>query len=158
MATTKPLYGTNNQSITCTITSLANNGQQGSAAIDNTSNLFLDALVQVQVKSAAAATSATGYVNIWAYGTANGGTNYTDAVTGTNASQTLTSPPNVIKIGVINVVANSVTYVGGPFSVAAGFGGILPDHWGIVVENKSGATLDASVGSAWYQGVQLQTL
>ena len=158
MSTIKQLYGTSNQSITCTLTSLANNGQQGSAAIDNTTNLFLDALVFVKIKTNAASTSASGIVNVYAYGTADGGTTYTDSVTGTNASQTLTSPPNVRLIGVINAVANSVTYNGGPFSVAAAFGGLLPDHWGIVVENQSGNTLDAAVGSSWYQGVQRQTV
>lgn len=154
MAIVKAFYGTSNQSITCTLTSLANGGQQGSAAIDNTSNLFLDAFVQVKVKSNAAGTAATGVVNVYAYGTADGGTDYSDSVSGTNASQTLTSPPNLKLIGIINVVADAVTYVGGPFSVAAAFGGALPDHWGIVVENKTGATLDASVGNAWYQGLQ----
>lgn len=154
MAIVKALYGTSNQSITCTLTSLTNGSQQGSVAIDNTSNLFLDAFVQVKVKSNAAGTAATGVVNVYAYGTADGGTDYSDSVSGTNASQTLTSPPNLKLIGIINVVANAVTYVGGPFSVAAAFGGVLPDHWGIVVENKTGATLDASVGSAWYQGLQ----
>jgi hypothetical protein len=74
-------------------------------------------------------------------------------VTGTDANATLTVPPNVVLIGRINVVANSATYIGGPFSVAAAFGGVLPDHWGIVIENKTGATLDASIGSSWYQGV-----
>lgn len=157
-ATIKALYGTNNQALTCTLTSLANNGQQGSAAVDNTTNLFLDALVFVKVKSNAAGTSTTGYVNVYAYGTADGGTTYSDGVTGTNASQTLTSPPNLRLIGVINVVANSVTYSSGPMSVAAAFGGILPDHWGIVIENKSGAALDASVGSSWYQGAQAQSV
>lgn len=152
-ANVKEAFGTNNQALTCTLTSLANNGQQGSAAVDNTTNLYLDALVFVKVKSAAASTSATGLINVYAYGTADGGTTYSDAVTGTNASQTLTSPPNLRLIGIINVVANSVIYDGGPFSVAQAFGGILPDHWGIVVENKSGATLDAATGSAWYQGV-----
>lgn len=154
MSTIKAAYGTSNQSISCTITSLANNGQRGSAAIDNTSNLFLDAFVFVQVKSAASSTSASGFVNVYAYGSADGGTTYSDAVTGTNAGQTLTVPPNLRLIGVINVVANSVTYDGGPFSVASAFGGVLPDHWGIVVENKTGATLDASTGSSWYQGLQ----
>jgi hypothetical protein len=145
-------YGTSNQSITCTITSLANNGQRGSAAIDNSTNLFLDALVFVKVKTSTS--SATGTVNVYAYGTADGGTTYSDGVTGTDAGQTLTVPPNVRLIGVINAVANTTTYSAGPFSVASAFGGVMPDHWGIVVENKTGATLDASVGSSWYQGVE----
>ena len=147
-------YGTSNQTITCTITSLANNGQRGSAAIDNTTNTFLDALVFVKCKTGAS--SATSTVNVYAYGTADGGTNYSDAVTGTDAAETLTSPPNVRLIGVVNTPGNTTTYNGGPFSVAAAFGGLLPDHWGIVVENKTGNALDASVGSCWYQGVLQQ--
>ncbi len=146
-------FGTSNQAITCTFTSLANNGQRQSTVIDNSSNLFLDALVVVTVKSAAASTSSTGYVNIYAYGTVDGGTSYTDGATGTDGTITLTAPPNMRLIGVISVVANSTTYIGGPFSVAAAFGGILPQKWGIVVENKSAATLDASTGAAKYQGM-----
>jgi hypothetical protein len=152
MSDVKTAYGTSNQSITITITSLTNGSAQQSTAVDNTSNKFLDVLVQLIIKSAGSSTSATGSVNVYAYGTADGGSHYSDSATGSNGSITLTAPPNMRLIGVINVVANSTTYVGGPFSVAAAFGGILPDHWGIVVENKSGATLDASVGSAFYQG------
>lgn len=159
MATTfKPLYGTNNQTITCTITSLANNGQRSSAAIDNTSALLMDALVSVTVKTNSAGTSSTGTVNVYAYGTTNNGTTYGggEANMGTDAGVTLTSPPNIALIGVINANANSTTYSLTAMSVAQAFGGVLPDHWGIVVENKTGATLDASVGSANYQGIQLQ--
>jgi len=152
MASVKEAFGTSNQSITCTLTSLANNGQRQSTAIDNTSNLYLDALVFVKIKSASASTSSTGTANIYAYGTADGGTTYTDGATGTDGSITLTSPPNMRIIGIVNIVANSVTYEAGPFSVAAAFGGVLPDHWGIVVENKSGAAFDGTTASAWYQG------
>lgn len=156
MSTVKSLYGSSNQTITCTITSLANNAQEGSAAIDNTSNLYIEVLVQVEVKTNASGTSATGVVNIYAYGTANGGTDYGDRVTGTNASQTLTSPPNLRPIGVINCVANATTYVSDPFPVSVRYGGFMPDHWGIVVENKTGAALDPSVGGAWFQGMYQQ--
>lgn len=158
MSDIKAKFGTSNQSITCTITSLANNGQRASTVVDNGTNVFLDALVFVKVKSAAASTSASGYVNVYAYGTSDGGTTYTEGATGSDAGITLTSPPNVKLIGVINVVANSTTYSAGPFSVAAAFGGALPEKWGIIVENKSAATLDASVGSAWYQGVYGQAV
>jgi len=157
-STIESKYGTNNQTITCTFTSLTNNSQRQSTAIDNTSNVFLDALVQIKIKSNASGTAATGAVNVYAYGTSDGGTDYSDGATGTDGSITLTSPPNMRLIGVINVVANSTTYIGGPFSVAQAFGGRLPDHWGIVIENKTSATLDASVGSAWYQGILQQTV
>ena len=158
MSVIKPLFGTNNQSISCTLTSLANNGQRGSASVDNTSNLFLDVLVFAKIKSGASSTSTTGTVNIYAYGTADGGTNYSDGVGGTDAGVTLTSPPNMKLIGVMNMVANSTTYSAGPFSVAQAFGGLMPDHWGIVVENKSGGSFDGSTASAWYQGVQGQVV
>jgi hypothetical protein len=158
MSTIKSLYGTNNQAITCTITSLTNNSMRQSTAIDNTTNLFLDALVQVKIKTNASGTSGSGYVAIYAYGSADGGTDYTDGATGSDAAFTSTSPPNVRLIGIINAVANATTYIGGPISVAAAFGGILPDHWGIIIENQTGATLDASVGSSWYQGYSNQVV
>jgi hypothetical protein len=157
-STTKPLYGTNNQAITITITSLANNGQRGGVAVDNTTNLLLDVFIVVIIKTNASGTSATGTVNCYVAGTADGGTNYTDGVTGTDASQTLTSPPNVFNLGAINAVANATTYVGGPWSLSGAFGGVIPDHWVLIVENKTSATLDASTGKAFYQGVQIQTV
>ena len=149
-------YGTNNQAITCTFTSLTNNSQRQSTAIDNTSNVFIEALVFVTVKSGASSTSSTGYVNVYAYGTVDGGTNYSDGASGSDGSITLTAPPNMRLIGTINVVANATTYKGGPFAVSVAFGGVLPDHWGIVIENKTGGTLDASIGTAIYQGVYAQ--
>jgi hypothetical protein len=160
MSDIKSKYGSNNQAITCTFTSLANNGQRSSAALDNSSNLFLDALVSVKVKTNASGTLATGYVNVYAYATTDGGTTYGggEANMGTDAGVTLASPPNLVLIGTINAVANSTTYVKSGLSVAAAFGGVLPDHWGIVIENKTGATLDASIGSANYQGVYAQTV
>lgn len=155
MSSIKTAYGSNNQAITCTITSLANNGQRSSAAIDNTSNLFLDALVTVKIKTNASGTSASGYVAVYAYGTTDGGTTYGggESGMGTDAGVTLASPPNLVLLGIINAVANAVTYVRSGMSIAQAFGGVLPDHWGIVVDNRTAATLDASVGSANYQGV-----
>lgn len=158
MSDIKTKYGTGNQTITVTLASLTNNSQRESTAIDNTTNLFLDALVGGKVKSPASATSATGSINVYAYGTDDGGTTYSDGATGSDAGITLTAPPNVRLIGVINVVANAVTYKFGPFSVAAAFGGILPASWGLIFENKTGGTLDSTGGNhaIHYQGVLAQ--
>jgi hypothetical protein len=144
--------------ITCTLASLTTTSARSCLAVDNTSNLYLDVLVQVQIKSGAASTSTTGYVNIYAYGTADGGTTYAEGA-GTDAAITLTVPPNVKLIGRLNVVANAVTYKSEPFSVAAAFGGVLPQKWGIIVENQSGGTLDSTEGShlKLYQGVLAQS-
>jgi hypothetical protein len=156
MSIIKPQYGTQNQPFTCTFTSLANNGARSSTPVDNTADLALDALVQVKVKTSASAL-VTPYVNVYAYGTADGSTyGGGEANMGTDAAVTLTSPPNIRLIGTINTPAVSTTYVSGPFSVAAAFGGVLPEKWGIVIENKTGQALDASVGSAWYQELQAQ--
>lgn len=146
----KTKYGTDNQAITCTITSLATNTMRGSTAIDNTSNLFEDALVQVQVKTASSSTSSTGYVNVYAYATS--ASTYPGGFGGTDGAYSGLAA-NLTPIGRLATTANSTTYTSNPLSVASAFGGVLPDTWGIVVENQSGATLDASVGSSWYQGV-----
>ena len=160
MSDIKTKYGTSNQAITVTLASLANNGARASTVVDNTSNLFLDALVAINIKTGAASTSATGYVNVYAYGTADGGTNYTEAATGSDAAITLVVPTNLRLIGSLNCVANATTYKSGPFSVAAVFGGAMPDKWGIVIENKTGGTLDGTEGSHLkvYQGVYGQTV
>jgi hypothetical protein len=139
---------------------LANNGQRQSASIDNTTNLFLDALVFVNIKTNAAGTSTTGFVNIYAYGTSDGGTNFSDGASGSDATITLTVPPNMRLIGQLNCVANATTYKGGPFSVAQAFGGVLPALWGLVIENKTGAALDATEANHLkiYQGVLAQSV
>lgn len=154
---TTPKYGPNNQALTWTITSVINNGQWGSTPIDNTSILMDDLPVVVIFKTNGSGVSSTGYVNIWLAGTVDGGAHYSDGVTGTNASQTLTSPPNVKFIGAINANAASTTYVGGPFPLAPFLGGVPSDHVVLIFENKTGATTDASVGNGIYQGNQLTT-
>lgn len=152
-------YGTT-QGITCTLASLANAAARQSTAIDNRTNKFLDALVSLLVRSGAAGTLATGHVNVYAYGTVNDGTDYSDGATGSDAPITMTSPPNLRLIGVINVVANAVSYRGGPFSVAAAFGGVLPALWGIVVENRSGAALDGTEANfkKEFQGIKRESV
>jgi hypothetical protein len=155
MSTIKNLYGTSNQAIAVTAAAtLTNNSQASSAAVDNTTNLFLDALVSVKITTAAASTSATGSVNVYAAGTTDGGTTYGggEANMGTDHTVTLTAPPNIVLLGVINAVANATTYWRSALSVAQAFGGTLPDHWCLILENKTGATLTAA--TADYQGVQ----
>ena len=158
--TIKSLYGTSNQTITITLASLTNNSARQCTVVDNSTNLFLDALVQLTVKTGASGVGSTGSLNVYAFGTTDGGTTYSDGAGATDAAITLTSPPNMRIIGVINAVANATSYKAGPFSVAAAFGGVLPQKWGIVVENKTGATLDATAGNfvVDYQGVQAQNV
>ena len=152
MATINQLYGTTNQSITCTITSLGSGSARESTAVVNTANLFMDVKVQVKIKTNAAGTSATGAVNVFAYATADDGTTYSGGATGTDAAYTANKDQLIFR-GSIPAVANATTYVG-LFSLSRAFGyGGIPAKWGIVVDNQSGAALDASVGAAVYQGI-----
>jgi hypothetical protein len=132
------------QPILCTINGLTSTSQRQSKMI-YTGNLgFVDALVMVEVRSAAAATSATGIVNVYAYGSFDGQNFGETTVTGVDSAVVLTVPPNLTIIGTLNVVANATTYRTNPMSVASAFGGSLPPYWGIVVENKTSATLLAA--------------
>ncbi len=160
MADVKQKFGTNNQTITIGVASLANNSARQGTAINNETDLFLDALVHVKLRSGSSGTSSTGICLVYAYGTADGGTTYTEGASGSDSAITLTSPTNLRLIGILNVVANSTTYNGGPFSVASAFGGSLPARWGIVIENRCGGTLSATAGdhAVFYQGVLAQSV
>lgn len=138
----KAAYGTTT-AITVTVNSLANNGSATSTAIDNTTNLFLDANVEVVVVSAASGTSATGFVEVFAKG----------SIDNTDFSSDTADR----KIGTIGVVANGTTYKG-IFPVAQAFGDILPPYWQIRVRNASGAALAASGSSASYRGIHIETV
>jgi len=143
MPTIKTQYGNSNQAVTLTLAGLANSGARSSTYRDNASDLFIDALVSLQVKTGWTGVAATGYLNVYAYATTDGGTTYTDGATGSDAGITLPSMPNARLVGIITAGANNTTYKSGPFSVAAAFGGVLPERWGIIVENKTGAALSA---------------
>jgi hypothetical protein len=132
---------------TCTLASLTNNSARQSTVIDNSSNLDLDALVQLQIKSGASGTATTGYVACYVFATADAGTTYTENAGATDAAITLTSPTNLLLLGIVNVVANATTYKGPVWSVASLFGGNMPKKWGIVIQNLTGGTLDSTEGS-----------
>lgn len=154
--TNKMSYGTNNQTLSIAQT-VAVGGWSASASVDNTTNLFLDALVFCKYTTGSVANS-TNTLNVFAYGTANGGTDYSDEVSGSSASITasVTSPTNLKLIGVIMSTGALQTYGGGPFSVASGFSGILPDHWGIVINNPTSSATSGAASGCWYQGLYVQ--
>lgn len=165
MSTIKALYGTSNQAITITLASLAASATVGrsSTAVDNTSNLFLDALVFGLIETGTV--SGDKQVLVYAYGTADGGSTYSgkngaNAISGTDAGFTRADPTDLKLIGVLPCPTSSVVMSFGPYSIAQAFGGVLPDHWGIVLFNDTGAALSATAGNnkAWYQGVQAQSV
>lgn len=152
----KPTYAAA-AAITITLASLgATSGREGTA-IDNSTNLYEDVLVFAQLKSNAVSANDT-VAYIYVAGSINDGSdNWPDAVTGSDAAITVNSPTQLKLLGVINFGAAGAaagTFKGGPWSVAALFGGTLPKKWSIVVVN-SNAALTATGGDhkIIYQGV-----
>lgn len=165
MSTLKMQYGASNQAMTITLASLANSGTVGRAgtAIDNTTNLFLDALVQGLIEVGTVASPFQAY--IYAYGTADGGASYggkngANVISGTDGGITLSTATDLRLLGVLTCPTSSIVYSFGPYSVAKCFDGILPDHWGIAVLNNTGAALSATAGNnkAFYQGLYNQNV
>lgn len=158
MSNIQQAYGSAAQTLTCTIASLTNTSARASTAVDNSSGLYLDVLVQVKVKTGGSIASPTNsaYINVYAYATVDpSGPTYPEGVTGTDGSVTIGSPSNLKLIGVLATPATNTAFVSEPFSVAAAFGGVMPTKWGIVIENQTGGTLDSTEGNhaKLYQGV-----
>ena len=161
MADLKVKFGTST-TIVLTQASLASSATGGreSTVVDNTTNLFIDALVYVKIKLQAGVPANDKAVYVFVYGSEDG-TNYTDNATGTNAAITLRDPTNLRLIGVIACPdSGALTYNSGPMSVAGAFGGLMPRKWGIVIRNYTGFALSAteSDGSASFTGIQYQSV
>jgi hypothetical protein len=93
-------------------------------------------------------------VYVYGYGSIDG-SNYSEAVTGSDAGYTIDAPTGLSLLGVIPFAAQSLTRRSRPLSVAAGFGGILPLKWGIVVVNNTGIALAGSGNSAAFNGLSV---
>ena len=131
--------------ITCTLTSLANSGWRESAAVDNTTNKYVDALLMGSVQAGTSPTTGT-YFEVWAYGWIDSAPGYTGGCTGSDAAYTADGEEDELRlVGVISVDSTTdQDYVFGPFSVAAAFGGLLPPKWGVVFRNGTGVTTNAT--------------
>jgi len=160
MSDIKVKYGDSNQAIAITLNSLANDAKRESSAIDNSTNCFLDALVQVRVATNTSADS-TGdkSMYVYAYGTADGGAGCSGNASGSDAAFG-TDPQQLANcrlIGVVYAPTQNKVYESDLMSVAGAFGGILPQRWGIIVHNRTGQTLKAGDCSAVYQGLYAQS-
>lgn len=158
MASVKTAYGTQGQALTITLASLADATSAGreSTVVDNRTNLFLDVLISAKIKTQnAGSIAAPSAAFIYAYGTTDDGTTYPDTVTGADAAITLNSPTQLKLLGAIYAAAINTQYKGGPWSLAALFGGRMPAEWGVVVVNDTGTALSATGTDhgVWYQGV-----
>jgi hypothetical protein len=129
VATVSAAY-TSSNTITITLASTTNTTIQTSSAIDNSTNLFLEARVQLKWKTGASGTSATGFVNVYLIGSPDGGTTYDDN--------------NKTLLGTMAVVANATVYTDSWSTAPLG---TLPKFWKVAVENQGGGASDTTGGN-----------
>lgn len=138
--------------------SLASSATAGwqSAVVDNTTNLYLDALVQIVLDFANTGASVSKGAYVYAYGGIESGV-YSNPASGSEGAITLTdvttTPQNLRMLGFIPYTTQDEVAESSPMSVAAAFGGVLPPFWGVVIMNHSGAALAASGNTVKYRGV-----
>jgi hypothetical protein len=150
--------------ITITQTSLADGGYRSSAAVDNTTNKYMDALVGGLTQIGAVA--ADGTFSVYAYGSFDG-TNYTAGLDGADGTITWGTTPsttgadgylNLPLLGTVSVdtAEDNKDVRWGPFSIAAAFGGVMPKKWGIVIKNSTGISFHATGtnNTVKFQGVK----
>lgn len=158
MSTSNKIAYGGSTSITITPGALASGSARQSAAVDNTTNLYVDAVVTVTINAPTSGLAAPFLVNVYAAASLDGsvwpgeGAGNPDGVTGSDATITLESPTNLTLLGQITLTTVSNTYVSEPFSVASCFGGVMPPHWSIVIQNSSGGALQSG-STAHYSGV-----
>ena len=145
MADIKQAFGTST-ALTLTLASLAQAAARESTAVDNSTDKFLDVLVQLNIKLQTGTPASDKAINIYVYGSEDG-TDYTDNASGSDAAITLRDPTNLRLIDIINTPdSGGLTYKSHPLSIAAAFGGVMPRKWGIVVENKTNIAFSATEG------------
>jgi hypothetical protein len=156
MATFKPLYAGSTTTITLSAASLANAAYRQGAAIDNSSNLFLDAHLTFKIKTGASGVSSTGFVALYVAG--YDGTQYANNASGSDAAFTVDLQGNLLPICTIGATANATTYYSPSIYVAAAAGWLwLPQKWTVILYNGSGAALDATAGSFAFEFQGLNT-
>ena len=146
MAVTNVTYaGASGTAITLTLTSLTDGSWRQSAAVDNTSNLYIDVLVGGSVQVGTSPT-ADGTIDIYAYGQYDASGEYTAGASGSDAAYTADGEEGQLKF-IASIVVDATSdqdYEWGPYNIAPAFGGVIPQRWGLVVENNTGATLNAT--------------
>jgi hypothetical protein len=122
-----------------------------STAIDNGTNLYVDALVSGKITTGTTPT-ANKQIDIWVYAAHDETPTYPDVMDGTDSAETVTSE-NVRNSAM--ALAHSIrvdntsdrTYWVNPFSVAALFGGILPRRWGLFIAHDTAVNLNSTAGN-----------
>lgn len=139
MATVKSIVGTRTQlsGAAAALNSLASATYVNCGTLTFSTNDPLDVLLEVAVTPGTV--GGNKQLLVFAQGSLDGANFETGPVSGT----TLTDEPNLTYVGTVPLATNA-TLQRGTFSLAAAFGGVLPQAAKIIVRNDSGAALAAS--------------
>lgn len=155
-----------NTAITFDVSSLGTSstfvGGRESTEIDNTSNLYMDALVTCDGITGHASTAPTigQIIALYLWGSdVSLATTPIDVLDGTDSAETLghVSVLNSLKFvaaPAVTVATANLKYYFMPFSVAARFGGVMPKFWGLYLAHNHTGALAASQSGIWsYNGI-----
>ena len=130
---------------------------RASTVVDNT-DTFVDVMVGGTFTGPSSG-AAAGVIQIFAYGNNRGTSNYTAAITGTDADFDCVDDEIKQLLRLVTVITttttNSDVYEWGPFSVAEVFGGNVPQKWGLFGVHDAGGALTAS--TTQYLGYEFQS-
>ena len=146
MAVSSIQYGTPT-AITMTLAALASDANlvagRASAAVDNTTELAVDYVLGGKI-TLGTTPVVSRQIEIWLYGRYDG-VEYSGGATGSDANLTPDDKTCLELVKIIPTIATSnKTYHWGVRSVAACFGGIIPDKWGVYIVHNTNVALNAT--------------
>lgn len=158
-AVMKPKYTAAGKPITwTTFADVASSATAGCEClvVDNTTDLYTQVSVHVQLKPANAATANDKCIYFWAYEALLDDAPaeiYPDQVTGADADITAIQPGALRYLGATDALVANTSYKK-TFDLSIAFGGRIPRKWGLVARNYCGQALIEGV--VHYQGSNME--
>ncbi len=158
MATTAVSFSAVKTMTVTNLHSLASSATAGwqSAVVDNTSDLYEDAQLQIVLDFANTAPANSKCVYVFVYSGLN--TTYTNPASGSEGAITVTdvttTAQNLKLLATLPYNTADEVVESSVLSVAAAFGGTLPPKWGVVLVNHTGAALAASGNTVTWRGIK----
>ena len=147
MADITLVVGARTELTTSALNSLGSGTYVSAGTLNHTTNDPVDVLIDVAVTPG----TVSGNKQVLVFAKASlDGTNFS---TGPESGTTTTDEPNLIFVGAIPCNTNSAQQRG-VFSLAAAFGGVLPQQSKIIIKNDTGAALASSGHSVHYSEVK----
>lgn len=133
-------------------------GRQSTSVDNETSVLALDYILGGHFAGPSTG-AAAGFIEVWAYGSWDGGSTFTATCTGTDGALTLVAATKSLLRGPVEIITtnttNSQAYKWGPVALAEVFRGQVPSDWGLWGVQSSGGALTASTTK--YQAIKVDS-